>query len=95
TDMAVGNAVGSNIFNIFLVLGVSALITPIEYNPQLNTQLFILLGSGLLLILFILIDVEKIFKRNIPKTKRAISGIEGIIMVLAYISFVIYSVFYS
>ena len=95
TDMAIGNAVGSNIFNIFLVLGVSALITPIEYNPQLNTQLFILLGSGLLLILFILIDIEKIFKRNIPKTRRAISGIEGIIMVLAYIGFVIYSVFYS
>jgi len=95
TDMAVGNAVGSNIFNIFLVLGVSALINPVDYNPELNTQLFILLGSGLLLILFILVDVEKIFKRNIPKTKRAISGIEGIIMVIAYIGFVIYSVFYS
>lgn len=92
TDMAIGNAVGSNIFNIFLVLGVSSLITPIEYNPALNTQLGILIGSGLLLILFIVLDVDRLFKKKLPKTKRAISGIEGILLVAGYILFVIVSV---
>jgi len=92
TDMAIGNAVGSNIFNIFLVLGASSVITPIEFNPVLNTQLWILLGSGLLLILFIVIDVDRIFKKKLPKTARAISSIEGIVLVAGYILFVIVSI---
>lgn len=93
TDMAIGNAVGSNIFNIFLVLGVSSLITPIEYNPALNTQMWILLSAGLILILFIVVDVDRIFKRKLPKTKRAISSVEGILLVLGYVAFVIVSVY--
>lgn len=92
TDMAIGNAVGSNIFNIFLVLGVSSLITPIEYNPALNTQLWILIGSGLVLILFIVLDVDRFYKRKLPKTKRAISSVEGILLVIGYIIFVVVSV---
>jgi cation:H+ antiporter len=92
TDMAIGNAVGSNIFNIFLVLGVSSLITPIEYNPELNTQLWILIASGLVLILFIVLDVDRLFKKNLPKTKRAISSVEGILLVVGYILFVVVSV---
>lgn len=92
TDMAIGNAVGSNIFNIFLVLGVSSLITPIEYNPALNTQLWILIGSGLILILFIVLDVDRLYKKKLPKTKRAISSLEGILLVIGYIVFVVLSV---
>jgi len=38
-EMALGNAVGSNILNIFLVLGVTALIKPIPYAPKLNIEL--------------------------------------------------------
>lgn len=92
TDMAIGNAVGSNIFNIFLVLGVSSLITPIEYNPALNTQLWILIGSGLVLILFIILDVDRLYKKKLPKTKRAISGVEGILLFAGYIIFIVASV---
>lgn len=92
TDMAIGNAVGSNIFNIFLVLGTSSLITPIEFNPLLDTQLWILIGSGLVLILFIVLDVDRLFKRKLPKTKRAISSIEGFFLVIGYIIFVVVSV---
>lgn len=41
-DIAVGNIIGSNIFNIFLILGVSSLIRPIEYNINFNLDLGIL-----------------------------------------------------
>jgi cation:H+ antiporter len=38
-DMAVGNIVGSNIFNVFFVLGISASIQPIAFSPALNTDI--------------------------------------------------------
>ena len=38
TDIAVGNVVGSNIFNVLFILGVSALITPLAVNVQLIRQ---------------------------------------------------------
>jgi len=44
-DIAVGNIIGSNIFNIFFILGVSALIRPVDYNIKFNTDLY-LLGAG-------------------------------------------------
>ena len=44
-DIAVGNIIGSNIFNIFLILGVSSVLTPVSYNPVFNTDL-VLLGIG-------------------------------------------------
>lgn len=50
-DIAIGNVVGSNIFNIFLILGVSATVTPINYNPAFNTDIIILI-AGTLFIMF-------------------------------------------
>lgn len=49
TGIAIGNIIGSNIFNIFLILSVSALISPIQYNVNFNTDLYILLGGTLFL----------------------------------------------
>lgn len=50
TDIAVGNVVGSNIFNVLFILGVSALITPLVVNVQLIRQeVPIMLGASLLL----------------------------------------------
>jgi cation:H+ antiporter len=51
-DIAVGNIVGSNIFNILLVLGVSSLVSPIRYNQDLNTDVFVLLVATVLLFIF-------------------------------------------
>lgn len=48
-DIAVGNIVGSNIFNIFLILGVSSLVNPIHYNPSFNSEMYLLGGGTLLL----------------------------------------------
>ena len=49
-DLALGNVIGSNIFNVLLILGVSALITPLVVNVQLIRQeVPIMIGASLLL----------------------------------------------
>ena len=51
TDMAVGNVVGSNIFNVLFILGLSALILPLVVNAQLIRQeVPIMIGASLLLV---------------------------------------------
>jgi len=51
TDIAIGNVVGSNIFNVLFILGVSALITPLLVNIQLIRQeVPIMIGASLLLL---------------------------------------------
>jgi cation:H+ antiporter len=51
TDIAIGNVVGSNIFNVLFILGVSALITPLLVNIQLIRQeVPIMVGASLLLL---------------------------------------------
>ena len=53
TDIAVGNVVGSNIFNIFLILGVSTVITPLAVSAASFTDIVFNIGAGLLLFIFI------------------------------------------
>ena len=51
TDIALGNVVGSNIFNVLFILGLSALITPLVVNIQLIRQeVPIMIGASLLLL---------------------------------------------
>ena len=52
SDIAIGNILGSNIFNMLLVIGTSSLINPITYNAIYNKDMIILLVSTSLLILF-------------------------------------------
>ena len=53
TDIAVGNVVGSNIFNVLFVLGVSALITPLIVHAQvIRQEVPIMIGASLLLLAF-------------------------------------------
>ncbi len=68
SDIAVGNVIGSNLFNIFMVLGASAIIKPIIYNPALNIDLAIL--AVITLILFLLVIVGKV--NNLNKYEAAI-----------------------
>lgn len=49
TDIAIGNIIGSNIFNIFLILGISGLVRPLDFNPSFNTDLYILAGGTVFL----------------------------------------------
>ncbi len=51
TDIAVGNVVGSNIFNVLFILGISALITPLVVHVQIIRQeVPIMIGASLLLL---------------------------------------------
>jgi cation:H+ antiporter len=49
SDIAMGNIIGSNIFNIFLILSVSSFVNPISYNLAFNTDLFLLAGGTIFL----------------------------------------------
>ncbi len=51
TDIAVGNIIGSNIFNIFLILSISSLVRPVTYSTVFNTDLLLLAGGTIFLFL--------------------------------------------
>ena len=48
-DLAVGNIIGSNIFNLLFVLGISAVINPLTYEFSLNADVLLLLFASLFL----------------------------------------------
>lgn len=50
-DIAIGNVVGSNIFNIFFILGISGLIRPIPFAPQANFDIGVLVVASMALFL--------------------------------------------
>lgn len=62
--MQYGNILGSNIFNILLILGVSAIITPITYSISYNNQLLVLIISTVLLALFPFIGAKNKMTRT-------------------------------
>lgn len=62
-DIAIGNIVGSNIFNILLILGVSSLIRPITFNPMLNIDILIVGVMSLVLLGFVEMTREKVLNR--------------------------------
>lgn len=75
-EIAIGNVIGSNLFNIFFVLGCSATITPLSLNGITNFDLLTLVGSGILLWLF-----------GLFFAKRTITRVEGSVLVLCYIAY--------
>jgi len=79
TDIAIGNVVGSNIFNIFLILGLTGVIHPIQFNPAMNFDLQILMASTVALMIFM-------FTLNTRKLDRW----EAAIMLLGYFAYMAY-----
>jgi len=63
TDIAIGNVVGSNIFNVFWILGFSAIIKPLYFSVALNIDLIILIVITLVLLLFIFIGKKNVLQR--------------------------------
>ena len=59
SDIAIGNVIGSNIFNILLILSISSFINPIEYNPKFNLDIYILIGGTVFLLLSMLAGQRK------------------------------------
>jgi cation:H+ antiporter len=61
TDIAIGNVVGSNIFNIFFILGVTGAINPISYNVAMNFDLQVLgVGTVVLMIFMFTLNTRKL-----------------------------------
>lgn len=54
SDIAIGNVIGSNIFNLLLILPISGIIHPIDFNPKFNNELGVLIGGTVLLLLFMI-----------------------------------------
>jgi len=59
SDIAIGNVIGSNVFNILLILSISSIINPIEFNPKFNTDLYILIGGTVFLLIAMLTGKRK------------------------------------
>lgn len=65
SDISIGNIIGSNIFNMLLIIGATALITPISYNTSYNLDMIILILATIILDLFPLIrPMNKISRGN-------------------------------
>lgn len=59
SDIAIGNVIGSNIFNVLLILSISGLIQPITYNPKFNLDFYIFIGGTAFLIISMLTGQRK------------------------------------
>lgn len=81
-DLAVGNIVGSNIFNIFLVLGVTGIINPIKYPLTITVDLLILLGVTSLLFLFMFIG-----------KKHELDRWQGFLFIAFYVAYIVFLIF--
>lgn len=79
SDMAIGNLVGTNIFNIFLILGLSAVINPITISNNSFIDIIILTITSFIVYVFI-------------RCKKDINKIEGITMIFLYIIYIVYVV---
>lgn len=77
SGLALGNAIGSNIFNILFILGMSATISPLHILSESVIDCAILLVSGILLFVF-------------AYTRKSMNRTEGAICVLSYIGYTAY-----
>lgn len=80
-DIAVGNIVGSNIFNVFWILGLTGTILQMPFNPNTNIDVLVGVATTALLFLFMFIG-----------TRKKINRWQGIVFVLLYITYTIYLV---
>lgn len=63
TDIAVGNVVGSNIFNLLWILGLSATLKPIPYDVISNSDIFMIIAASTTLILAVVVGRRPIISR--------------------------------
>ena len=80
--IAIGNVLGSNIMNIFMVLGVSSLITPLPFDTKMNQQLLILFAANAIMLTTVFTGKG-----------RKISRFEGFILTLGYVGFMLFSLY--
>ncbi len=78
TDIAVGNAVGSNIFNLLWVLGISSVIHPLPFNVLSNFDILAIISTSTLLILLVSLGKNQV-----------VSRVGGGLFLLCYVAYVI------
>ena len=79
TELAVGNVIGSNIFNMMMILGVSASIHPVTVNVASVWDLLILIAITVITWIFALVG-------------KRINRVEGALMVLVYAAVVTFAI---
>ena len=80
SGIAIVNVLGSKIMNIFMVLGVSAIIIPLPFDPMMNKQLMILFAANILMLMFVFTGKG-----------HTISRWEGALLTLGYVGFMWFS----
>ena len=78
TDMAIGNILGSQLFNILLIIGVSAALTPINYSKSYDSNIILLIVGSIILGLFPFVGKKNEMTRG-----------NGIVFVLTYIVYLV------
>lgn len=76
SDIAIGNVVGSNIFNIFWILGCSSVIRPLPFRPENNPDIIMTIAASF--ILFLIMFTGK---------KHTIEKWQGLMMIFLYVSY--------
>ncbi|MBU1202833.1 calcium/sodium antiporter [Patescibacteria group bacterium] len=79
SDIAIGNVIGSNVFNVFWILGVSSLIRPIVFSPILNFDIYFLVAITCFLFLFMFVGKKNLLQRW-----------QGIFLIALYVIYIIY-----
>lgn len=90
-DIAVGNIVGSNIFNIFWILGVSSAIAPLPFQPAMNVDLLVTVAATVLLLFAM--HTGFVHKRIFfwkQKERHVIERSDGVLMLLGYAAYLTY-----
>ncbi len=81
-DLAIGNIVGSNIFNIFWILGLGSVITPIAIPASAIFDLIILVIATVALFLFLFVG-----------KKHELERWQGVVFVLMYVAYIVFLIF--
>ncbi len=81
SDIALGNVIGSNIFNVFFILSSSALVRPLPVYPGMNVDLMVTAAGSLLVLLFIYSNKERNIKRW-----------GGLLFLLSYTAFLVWKI---
>lgn len=81
TDMAIGNIIGSQVFNIFMIIGVAAILCPIKFSIEYNIDMIFLMIGTVIFAIFPFIGRKHYMTRS-----------NGIVFIIIYIAYLIYSV---
>jgi cation:H+ antiporter len=76
TNIAVGNIIGSNIFNIFLVIAISSVVSPVTFNVSFNTDIYLLAGGTLFL-----------FAAMFTGGRKRLDRWEAVILLIVYLTY--------